>query len=84
MEDENLLPEGSLRLDRRHAAHQEINVRWQLRRDIWADVPRLGRGKLAADYERMSAMIFGTPPSFAEVLGSINALERYLNATVAK
>lgn len=42
------------------------------------------RGKLAADYERMSAMIFGTPSSFAEVLASIDALERYLNATVAK
>jgi hypothetical protein len=42
------------------------------------------RGKLAADYERMSAMIFGTPPSFAEVLASIDALERYLNSTVVK
>lgn len=38
------------------------------------------RAKLAADYERMSAMIFGIPPSFAEVMGSIDELERYLNA----
>lgn len=42
------------------------------------------QGKLAADYERMSAMIFGTPPSFAEVLASINALERYLNSMVGE
>ncbi|OQM73332.1 nucleotidyl transferase AbiEii/AbiGii toxin family protein [Manganibacter manganicus] len=40
--------------------------------------------KLAADYERMSAMIFGTSPSFAEVLASIDALEKYLNSTTAK
>lgn len=38
------------------------------------------RAKLAADYERMSAMIFGVPPSFAEVMASIEELERYLNA----
>jgi hypothetical protein len=38
------------------------------------------RAKLAADYERMSAMIFGIPPSFAEVMASIEELERYLNA----
>ena len=37
------------------------------------------RTKLAADYRRMSAMIFGTPPAFAEVMASIEALERYLN-----
>lgn len=42
------------------------------------------RRKLAADYERMSAMIFGAPPSFAEVLASIEALERFLNLTAAK
>lgn len=35
--------------------------------------------KLAADYERMSAMIFGTSPSFEEGMGSVGALERYLN-----
>lgn len=38
------------------------------------------RARLAADYERMSAMIFGTPPAFAEVIASIEALEQYLNA----
>ena len=42
------------------------------------------RAKLAADYERMSAMIFGTAPSFAEVLASISALERYLNSPVGE
>lgn len=26
-------------------------------------------------------MIFGTPPSFTEVMASIEALERYVNAT---
>lgn len=38
------------------------------------------RAKLAADYEQMSAMIFGTPPSFADVMASIEALEQHLNA----
>lgn len=38
------------------------------------------RAKLAADYQRMSAMIFGTPPAFADVMASIEALETYLNA----
>lgn len=38
------------------------------------------RAKLAADYELMSAMIFSVPPSFAEVMASIEELERYLNA----
>jgi hypothetical protein len=37
------------------------------------------RAKLAADYERMSAMVFGTPPAFADVMASIEALEKYLN-----
>jgi hypothetical protein len=38
------------------------------------------RAKLAVDYQRMSAMIFGTPPVFDEVLASIEKLEEYLNA----
>lgn len=37
------------------------------------------RAKLAADYACMSAMIFGTPPAFEEVMASIEALERHLN-----
>ena len=37
------------------------------------------RAKLAADYARMSAMIFGTPPAFADVMASIKALEKHLN-----
>lgn len=37
--------------------------------------------KLAADYERMSAMIFGKVPAFSDVLASIEALEKHLNAT---
>lgn len=37
------------------------------------------REKLAADYERMSAMIFGMPPTFAEVMASIETLENFLN-----
>ena len=41
------------------------------------------RTKLAADYRRMSAMIFGTPPAFAEVMASIEALEQYLNVAPA-
>jgi hypothetical protein len=42
------------------------------------------RAKLAADYDRMSAMIFGTPPAFAEVMASIEALEHHLNAAPPK
>lgn len=38
------------------------------------------RAKLAADYARMSAMIFGTPPTFADVMASIEALEHQLNS----
>lgn len=38
------------------------------------------RAKLGADYERMSAMIFGTPLTFADVMASIEALEQHLNA----
>ena len=38
------------------------------------------RAKLAADYQRMTAMIFGTPPAFADVMSSIEALENHLNA----
>lgn len=38
------------------------------------------RAKLAADYERMSAMIFGTPPGIAEVMASIEELENFLNS----
>ncbi|MCP3477891.1 nucleotidyl transferase AbiEii/AbiGii toxin family protein (plasmid) [Bradyrhizobium sp. CCGUVB1N3] len=38
------------------------------------------RARLAADYDRMSAMIFGTPPAFADVMASIEALEQHLNA----
>lgn len=41
------------------------------------------RAKLGADYERMSAMIFGTPPAFADVMASIEALERHLNTAPA-
>jgi hypothetical protein len=37
------------------------------------------RKKLAADYERMSAMIFATPPDFAAVMTSIEDLETFLN-----
>ncbi len=38
------------------------------------------RKKLEADYSRMSAMIFGTPPTFKEVMASIEALEHQLNS----
>ena len=41
------------------------------------------RAKLATDYQRMSAMIFGTPPAFSDVMASIEALEQYLNAAPA-
>uniref|UniRef100_UPI0032DAFC5F nucleotidyl transferase AbiEii/AbiGii toxin family protein n=1 Tax=Agrobacterium pusense TaxID=648995 RepID=UPI0032DAFC5F len=37
------------------------------------------RQKLAADYQRMSAMIFGKPPDFEEVMASIEALQKFLN-----
>ncbi|WP_371818669.1 hypothetical protein [Aminobacter sp. MDW-2] len=43
-----------------------------------------GKGfRLTADYERMSAMIFGTPPSFEAVMASIEAIEKFLNASKA-
>jgi hypothetical protein len=35
--------------------------------------------KLASDYDRMSAMIFGTPPKFEDVMVSIEELERFVN-----
>lgn len=35
------------------------------------------REKLRADYARMSAMIFGTPPEFEMVMTSIQELERF-------
>ncbi|SFJ74483.1 Nucleotidyl transferase AbiEii toxin, Type IV TA system [Bosea sp. OK403] len=38
------------------------------------------RKNLATDYDRMSAMIFGTPPAFDDVMASIEALEQHLNA----
>lgn len=37
------------------------------------------RKKLAADYQRMSAMIFGKPPAFDDVMSSIETLEKFLN-----
>lgn len=40
------------------------------------------REKLAADYQRMSAMIFGGPPALDDVLGSIAQLEKFLNELV--
>lgn len=40
--------------------------------------------KLETDYERMSAMIFGIPPKFEEVMDSIEALEIFLNETQRK
>ena len=39
--------------------------------------------KLRADYRAMQGMIFGDPPSFEAVLGSINLLERRLNGNGA-
>lgn len=42
------------------------------------------RKKLATDYERMSAMIFGTPPNFEEVMDSIEALEIFINETQSR
>jgi hypothetical protein len=42
------------------------------------------RKKLASDYERMSAMIFGTPPEFGPVMASIEELESYLNSIADK
>jgi hypothetical protein len=41
------------------------------------------RRKLAADYQRMSAMIFGTPPAFEAVITSIQELEHLLNSDAA-
>ena len=38
------------------------------------------RKKLAADFDRMSAMIFGEPPAFDDVMASNEALEQHLNA----
>lgn len=38
---------------------------------------------LAADYARISAMIFGKPPSFDDVMSNIEALEKHLDATPA-
>lgn len=40
------------------------------------------RKKLAADYERMAAMIFGTAPTFEAVMASIEELETFLNVTL--
>lgn len=37
------------------------------------------RKKLEADYERMSAMIFGTPPKFEDVMVSIEQLQDFIN-----
>lgn len=45
--------------------------------------PKICARKLAADYGRMSAMIFDIPPSFPEVMASIEELERHLNAPAA-
>ncbi|NSL21388.1 nucleotidyl transferase AbiEii/AbiGii toxin family protein [Agrobacterium tumefaciens] len=39
------------------------------------------RKKLAVDYERMSAMIFATPPSFEAMMKSIEELEAAVNTT---
>ncbi|ATU95269.1 nucleotidyl transferase AbiEii/AbiGii toxin family protein [Phyllobacterium zundukense] len=39
------------------------------------------RKKLAADYDRMSAMIFATPPGFEAVMKSIEELEAAVNST---
>lgn len=40
------------------------------------------RKKLEADYSRMSAMIFGTPPAFDAVMASIVELEHFLNSNM--
>jgi hypothetical protein len=37
--------------------------------------------QLRTDYRAMTGMIFGEPPAFDDVLGSVGALERALNAT---
>lgn len=37
------------------------------------------RKKLSADYEKMSAMTFATPPEFETVMASIYELEQVLN-----
>jgi hypothetical protein len=39
--------------------------------------------KLAADYTRMSAMIFGDPPAFEAIMASISELEQFLNVEIA-
>lgn len=39
--------------------------------------------KLAADYSRMAAMIFGEPPRFDVVMESISELEQFLNVGMA-
>jgi hypothetical protein len=39
--------------------------------------------KLAADYARMSAMIFGDPPAFDAVMTSTGELEQFLNVDMA-
>jgi hypothetical protein len=41
------------------------------------------RKNLATDYDRMSPMIFGTPPAFDDVMASIEALEQHLYAAPA-
>lgn len=38
------------------------------------------RAKLAIDYRAMSGMIFGTPPTFDEVMERIQSLEAFLNS----
>lgn len=40
--------------------------------------------KLASDYERMSAMIFATPPKFEELMLSIEELENFINDKQSK
>lgn len=37
------------------------------------------REKLAADYEQMSAMMFGTPPKFKNVMVGIEELGNLIN-----
>ena len=39
--------------------------------------------KLASDYARMSAMIFGNAPPFVAVMASIHELEQFLNVDMA-
>lgn len=42
------------------------------------------REKLETDYDRMSAMIFGTPPKLESVMTSIQELEALLNSIADK